>query len=107
MGIEVIDFTELQKRGIVKASIKNAQPEILDMTNPGANSSETGTASAFDFLDSLSHVGSNNANPTITGSSNLDVKLDAIANKLEDAMYKLETLISRISQLEARLDLRS
>ena len=124
MGVDVIDFTDLQRRGLFKVE-KNEQesPDMLDFTVPSTSSEQTDyftsseipvTTSAteqpnpFDMLSSLAQVGETTSNaqlnPETSENSGISLKLDTIVNKLEDTMYKIETISSRIAMLESKLD---
>lgn len=117
MVMEVLDLADLQRRGLLKrASVETAtpSPDILDFTVPRAVSSTsvavaspiTDTSSPLDFLSSFAQasaapvVETTPASQSEQRSSDLSLKMDGVVNKLEDVLYKLETLTSRIAQLE-------
>lgn len=115
MGVDVLDLVDLQRRGLLKRATSPVEsPDVLDLTTstqqPAAPipsvSTSSDTSSAFDFLSSFAQAGtSTTALPSHSSgaaSSDLGVKLDTIVNKLDDTMYKIELMSSRLAQLEAR-----
>lgn len=120
MVMEVLDLTDLQRRGLLKrASLETQQttPDVLDFTVPrvalpasaSVAPAPASESSAFDFLSSFAQASGTPSNeassvsPHHEGSSDLRLKMDGVVNKLEDVLYKLETLTSRIAQLESGL----
>lgn len=101
MGADIIDFTALQKRGLLRKTREQSEPDVVDLTHtPSTNTSDN--VPNLDFLSGLAQVGN------VSGSSNnvpsdIGLKLDSVVNKLEDVMYKLETLSGRIAQIESRI----
>lgn len=111
MGLDIIDFTDLQKRGLIKMpetkdtldfTISSSEP--VPITNPA---SSLPADNPFDMLSSLSQVSSassiSSGSAQIPPSHDISLKLDTIVNKLEDTLYKIESLSSRIAVLESRL----
>ena len=103
-GIDVLDLTLLQKRGILKVP----EEKDLDLTRPFAQSSSSlaqnsTESSAFGFLDNLaSNSSASNSAPSFNNSdSNLEVQ--GLKNKLEDFEYKLERLLERLDSIETKL----
>lgn len=111
MGVDVLDLTALQKKGILK--IAPPEPDVVDLT-PAQVSPPTpaqGTSSAFDFLSSFAQASASSSEhaPAPPASDHHDVhaKLDTILNKIEDTMYKIEVLSGRVAQMESRLSLNT
>lgn len=115
MGAD-LDFTILHKRGILKSAShheEKASPDVLDLTaltptfqslpvpqtQPSSESS-----SAYDFLSGFAPAATESTpTPAHSHTADADIhgKLDTILAKLEDTMYKIETLSSRIARLES------
>jgi len=134
MSIEFLDLTDLQRRGLLRkaeelARISRDGPEVLDLTDAhtvqalnNANTSKIlamqspavapAADSPLDFLSDFAQIGAqntsseNSTNTTLPAmhASTLEPKLDTILAKLEDTMFKIELLSSRLAQLEARLN---
>lgn len=107
MGLDVIDFTDLQKRGLIKVE---ETKDTVDFTMPLVEAAPITNSlpadNPFDMLSSLSQASSVSNYPSATSSTtspDISLKLDTIVNKLEDTMYKIESLSSRIAMLESRL----
>lgn len=105
-----MDYTLLQKKGILKKSVEEKLP--FKMTKEGDidlthldNSSNSGmAANPFGFLDSLagasaldSPLSSSNNN-----SSDADSDISTLKIKIDDLEYKLARLIERLESLESR-----
>ncbi len=117
MGVEVIDFTELKKRGLLKIAgdFGNQTHDVIDFTGNTASSGQqppvqlseasSPDMNAFDFLTDVARtsVPSHREELHFNNEPNSILKLNTILNKIEDVMYKIETLSNRIAQLEARL----
>ena len=126
MSIEFLDLTDLQRRGLLRkaeelARISRDGPEVLDLTDaktvealdsaPEVTRTMQPTPiaphdSPMDFLSSFAQVGAQQPQepslPHATHSPGIEPKIDTILAKLEDTMFKLETVSSRLGQLEAR-----
>lgn len=126
MSVEFLDLTDLQRRGLLRkaeelARISRDGPEVLDLTDAKTvealdnapdvtrpmQSSVAPTDSPLDFLSSFAQVGAQNPShepllPQVNHSPGIEPKIDTILAKLEDTMFKLETVSSRLGQLEAR-----
>lgn len=120
MGVDVLDLTDLQRRGLLKRTpVESRSEEVIDFTRasgashavtPVPPSATSDSNSAFDFLSSFaqSSVASSSSPLSDTtlasqgNSSEVSAKLDTIINKLEDTMYKIELLSGRVAQIEAR-----
>ena len=111
--IDVIDFTALQKRGLLKKYQEEKEIDVLDLrplASPSIVEPATQiqpTESAFDFLSNFaqSSASGTNTEPNVKRemSDDISLKLDTITNKLDDTMYKLELLSSRLTQIESSL----
>lgn len=113
MGVDVLDLTSLQKRGILKIPREEeSHADVMDLTQPTSSlpaplpapaAPSSDTSSAFDFLSSFAQ--SSAAEPARApheSSGDVHAKLDTIINKIEDTMYKIEVLSGRVAQLETR-----
>lgn len=122
-GVDVLDFTRLQKKGILKVPEKSEQsvkvnaqgyvdlgvsvlPKSEPMQEPvpsysSANPNES--VSALGFLDSLasSNGTSSSEQPNYFGSSgSSELELQGLKNKIEDLEYKIRVLEDKIAKLE-------
>lgn len=117
MGVDVLDFTDLQRRGLLKPTrVEPRSEDVIDFTQAsGASQAVTpvppaatsDSNSAFDFLSSFAQASTSSPSSTTRSPepqlpSDVSAKLDTIINKLEDTMYKIELLSSRVAQIEAR-----
>ncbi len=108
-GPEVIDLTELQKKGTLQRSQKIAKintrtlqsSDVVDLTSvlPRQISHETSSSPLGDFL-------SNPTEQTIKTSQSISSIADtnAFKIKLEDLEFKLDNLISRLQKIEEKLE---
>ena len=105
MTIDVIDFTQLEKRGLLKPANNEKSPDVIDFSNSQSSPSPQPAPSenAFDLLSSLAQA-SSSSSQSASVNSDSSLHFSTLTNKLDDVMYKLETLISRVMQLEARFD---
>jgi len=111
---EVIDFTELQRRGVIREqSVKN-EPDVVDLSSISGSSvnSESSSNPAGDFLSSLAGVGASegaNFGSSVTDSlrdaraRNVNPQINEIKIKVEDNEYKLKDLSEKILELERKL----
>ena len=125
-----IDFTLLQKRGIIKKAKEKKLPfkinkdgmiELIqqnnipnELINKSISSDSLGSgmaANPFGFLGSI--VSGNNDkgeqsyygnNETDTGNDDSSKKLNSVKIKLDDLEYKLEKFLERLSMIEAKLE---
>ncbi len=102
---EFIDYTLLQKRGLLKVSEMKQSESVkssngfLDFTqtaNSSANTSSAPADSPFSFLDNAAQASAGN------GTSHPD--LNALKLKIEDIEYKIERLLERLSGIEYKID---
>ena len=106
MTIDVIDFTQLEKRGLLKPANNEKSPDVIDFSTSTQSSPSPQPApseNAFDLLSSLAQA-SSSSSQSASVNSDSSLHFSTLTNKLDDVMYKLETLISRVMQLEARFD---
>jgi len=115
-GGDVIDFTRLQKRGILQRAMESSannqnDGEVIDLgaanqTNTGAGES-TGNAfsNLFGALDNPSSS-TNSLTDTASNSNSLGASETAFNDmkvKLENTEYKLERALERLAQIEEKL----
>ena len=95
MPVDIVDLTDMQKRGILRKSSQNTdgKNEFVALSPQTAQSS----ASPFDFLDNLA----SSAQPS---APNTDIQ--SLQNKIENLEYKLERLVDKIAALESKLTLQ-
>lgn len=114
MAVDVFDFTALQKRGLIKKHAEAPASDVLDLrpvsdTNSTSGPAQPDNTNAFDFLSSFAQASASPSNEPSAGvapsarGDDISLKLDTITNKLDDAMFKIELLSSKIAQLESRL----
>ena len=117
MGVDVLDLTILQKRGLLKQqAFEQECPDVLDLTLPASQAtlssasparSSSDNSSAFDFLSRFAQAsatpsGQSEHPAQSATSSDISGKLDTILSKIEDTMFKIELLSGRVAQLETR-----
>lgn len=120
MVVDVLDLTDLHKRGLLKYAQEAPEmhsSDVLDLTQSSVPSQTTSapssseSSSALDFLSSFAQASASNVPseprestpPLSAGHSDLHPKLDTILAKIEDTMYKLEMLSGRIARIETHL----
>ena len=126
MPVDYVDYTLLQKKGLLK--IKNesqTQEESVKVDNQGfvdftqsTNSSPSNTVPAassapagdmFGFLDnptppsSSSAIYGNSSSSSSLTSSDTSSDVNALRLKLDDTEYKIERLIERLARIEEKL----
>lgn len=117
---EVLDLTDMQKRGIFNPKLDNEinESDVLDLSNIGKNSQSISEKSFdnsnFSFLGNLAGAGeSSDSSNSISNKSNSYTKElrrvresygteNHLKTKIEDIEYKIERLIERIEKLESR-----
>lgn len=95
---EIIDFTALHKRGLLSVPKQEGPKEFVDFTSSSTPVSST-PSSGFDFLQSLAGAGSTSSSSSTSPNSDVN----ELRIKLDDTMYKLDTVIDRIRVLEMKL----
>ena len=121
-GVEIVDLTELQKKGILERSLArqrrdemrgaNENEGFVDLSKfgTGAKSFDNsgGVASPLGFLDSLASANNSSGgvaeNPHELGSFK-DAEVNQLKIKIEDLEYKLERVLERLSELEKKEEL--
>ncbi|MCH7568100.1 MAG: hypothetical protein IIA87_01645 [Nanoarchaeota archaeon] len=116
-GSEVIDFTNLYNRELIKQSGESAENDVVDLST---NQSQDTFSNSDDFLSGLAGVGAVadtqvqtseriGAGP-ITSSlrkarqeSNIHAKFNEIKLKIDDTDYKLNNLIEKVKEIEHRV----
>lgn len=83
---EVVDWTILAKRGLLKAP---SQPADVDLTQPIPSNTDSGLG----FLGSMASNAESSASNELSG------------NKIDDIEYKMDNLTRRINSMIDRLDL--
>lgn len=117
-GIDILDLTLLQKKGILKIKPEtteqspSSQGNFIDFT--GFPSPEPGSpappslppsssdSSPFGLLDSLSNNSSQSTNVySQPNNSQSNSDLNTLKIKIEDLEYKLERLIEKLNKIES------
>ncbi len=96
---DVIDFTALQKRGILDKAIKKERADF----HPAAAPSQTNpqVSQGFDMFSSLDSL----AGSQSSSSNNLsDSDLSSLKLKVEDLEFKLERLLEKLTALESNIN---
>ena len=112
-GVEVVDLTEMRKRGLLRRRREKDEVVELGSVKPSASSGASG-ASALGFLDSLASANAASSGSQGSGYGSYSDKLKSLRSsrlaefnsmkvKLEDFEYKIERLIERLEKIEARL----
>jgi len=121
MGVDFIDYTYLQKRGLIKRKeVKNQEGVSLtkdgfvqlseaEKASVSDNQASSSTFNPFGFLDNASS--GNGSSESYYGNSgsggvseeNKDLEIQGLKNKIEDLEYKLEKLIEKFDFVENKL----
>jgi len=110
-GPEIIDLTDMQKRGLLPAAVPEANEHgIVDLSSGSTQASSSSSSGDMDFLSGLAGVDSHpSPGPVTSGlrAARHGVKTDARVNemklKIDDNEYKISQLSERIMELEAKL----
>lgn len=105
-GVEVVDLTEMRKRGLLRRRSEIELSSVKPSTSSGT--------SALGFLDSLASANAASSSSVGSGYGSYSDKLKSLRSsrlaefnsmkvKLEDMEYKLERLIERLGKIEGRL----
>lgn len=103
--MEVIDYTFLKKRGLLKVPETNNEEDFVDLTSvksndiPSTNSSSA--MSDFGFLSNMASIGA--GNETNTPSASSDSEISSLKIKLDNLEYKFERLIEKMEKIEGKL----
>lgn len=126
MGVDFLDYTILAKKGLLKESAENTDRDVdvIDFTSgfqqnqnvpyvtSASNAVSAQATDVPDFLSAFAQASANTVSESVAKESNKDIgnnhgdlslKIDGVVNKLDDLMYKIETLSSRIAQMETNL----
>jgi len=114
MPLDVLDFTELKKRGLLKENVvvKEDSPEYFDFSNGSESSGGAEqTPSALSFLDTFAASASQGENVSgermssanSTGVSELNVKLENLEYQLERLAEKITLIESKVSIFEEKV----
>jgi len=116
-GSEVIDFTNLYNRGLIKQSGESAENDVVDLST---NQSQNTFSNSDDFLSGLAGVGAGADTQvqtserigagSITSSlrkarqeASIHAKFNEIKLKIDDTDYKLNNLIEKVKEIEHRV----
>jgi len=104
---EIIDFTDMQKRGLLKESAQ-VQPENNGQVSSGDYKDLTSSSAGGSVTDLFGAIASSSgdANSTISSSSSgLRDSSGAFKNKVEDIEFKLDNLRKKLDNFLNRLEL--
>ncbi len=114
-GIDVIDFTDMSKRGLLKLPIQDIianQPKInaeglVDFSNvqPQTSSVSAGSSaiSQFGFLDSLASTASSTSPLENNIMKSNGASFNELRLKIDDFDFKLGQLMERLGKIETKL----
>ncbi|MBU0760750.1 MAG: hypothetical protein KJ600_06935 [Nanoarchaeota archaeon] len=106
---EILDLTDLQRRGILKKSAEvadeeqgsNGYVELHGSTGGSSSESVSGCApNPFGFLDSLAGAAGSGVEKTTIGSGGDSLELQGLKNKIDDLEYKLDRLMEKVAKME-------
>lgn len=109
---EVIDYTMLQKLGLLKK--EEIKQDVIDFTsnssgniaNQNSVSAPAGSGDPFSFMDNLAAVGtSNSVNNPLNNANNSDFSgdINSIKIKIDDLDYKLNIFNEQLERVESKL----
>ena len=115
--IDVIDFTDLQKRGILKQDFSNnfdssdysdgdgtldftKQGNFLSRKSDSSNGSSAVSSGSFDFLGNLAGASTSSVSNV---SENSGLEFQGLKNKFEDLEYKFERLMEKLTEIETKI----
>lgn len=105
-GPEVIDLTQLEKKGTLERSRRLAQEgtmvntdKVIDFTQ-GVKRSPQPSESTFDFLGSIAQATQESSSLSAPQAQ----PSNTFHNRIEDLEYKLERLLEKIQKIEERLE---
>lgn len=107
---EMLDYTLLQKRGILKIPQQEKAQDVIDFTQAASPSSAPiqtaysalASDNPFGMLDTFAQMGAttpSSSNTEIAPSSSSEVQ--ALKIKIEDLEYKLERLVEKIAKMDS------
>lgn len=113
---DVIDFTALQKRGLIKkeepkkSDIKITKDGYLALSEKKEqeiiNSEVNPASNPFDMLSSLASAGNSENPQSLMQQQSAQISPEDIQNlavKLDDLEYKLERLMEKIAEIENKM----
>lgn len=106
MGVDVIDFTMLQKRGMLKKEEIKPEVDVIDFTKsldaPVPITNQQPVANPLSFFDSVvpQQTEPTYANP---GPNLGEHAVSGLKLKLEDLEYKFERLLEKLDKVESKL----
>jgi hypothetical protein len=99
-GSDVIDLTDMQKRGILKSSEKKEE-DFVDFSPSPVQTAPKEEVNPFGFLDSLAGSAvSGTGEPPI---KNEDKQIQHLKVKIEDLEYKLDNFLDRLAEIEKKI----
>lgn len=122
MGDDVLDFTLLKKKGLLKIR-ENSRPDVIDLrhsakegsdtfvnfgNDSGVSSSSTSSTSAgevvspFDMLDNLASAGSSTNSDMAKGTNSLGSPSEGVGDLKRNRDFTI--LMSRVENLEYQLE---
>ncbi|MBI2451476.1 hypothetical protein HYV50_00180 [Candidatus Pacearchaeota archaeon] len=111
---ELIDYTYLQKRGLLKKEeakkreigkvTKDGYIELNSPTTVGNKQTMETLGNQFDFLDNLAGTNANSTSEGIENKNFDEMQIQHLKVKLEDFEYKLDRLIERLNEIEEKLN---
>ena len=120
MGDDYVDYTLLQKKGILKlkeeklkSSLRN-EDGFVDLTplrnevtsEQSSPTNSTPNMGNFGFLSDMASIGSSNPSSNSSSENNLKIDegdLSALKIKIDNMEYQLDRFIERIDKLEEKL----
>lgn len=127
MGVDIIDYTYLQKRGLVKKSepvsplgasvtkdgfielennsnnIGNDFTSNVDVNLPVPEQTQNSEGGLFGFMDNPSPSGSFFANAESPKPAEQNLEVNGLKLKIDDLEYKLGNLIEQFTKIETKL----
>ncbi len=99
-GVDVLDLTLLQKKGILK--VPEIKDEYVDITKVNQQSSgvKAESVSPFSFLDSLAQSNSSSSS-SITSDNSAD--LSNLRVQIDNLEFKIERLLERLDKIESKI----
>ncbi len=110
-GVDVVDYTLLQKKGLLRRVPRPAAPSPSLSPSPPSLSSSPATLSSesvspFSFFDSVASSAATSSFSSDTSSSGLQSGPDVgnLKIKVDDVEYKMERLLERLALIECKLN---
>ena len=108
---ELIDFTEMYKRGLMKKPSESTSTEVVDMGSSGSSSSGSSSSSASSDLGFLSNLaGAGDSPGPVTSGLRVarkmhqeNAQVNEMKLKLEDNEYKIRKLHEKVKELDMKI----